>query len=83
MDVKNPNRIVREIGKYLSNDAIVTTDVGQNQVWIAQSMKFKSGQRAFFPEDMEQWGTHCQQQLAVLLLPEIRFIVSMEMADFK
>lgn len=48
MDVKNPNRIVREIGKYLSNDAIVTTDVGQNQVWIAQSMKFKSGQRAFF-----------------------------------
>lgn len=48
MDVKHPNRIARKIGKYISNDAIITTDVGQNQVWIAQSMKFKSGQRVFF-----------------------------------
>ena len=48
MDVRNPNRIVREISKYLSNDAVITTDVGQNQVWVAQSMEFKMEQRAFF-----------------------------------
>lgn len=48
IDVKNPNRIVHKIGKYLSNNAVVTTDVGQNQVWVAQSMEFKMEQRAFF-----------------------------------
>lgn len=48
IDKKTPNQIVYEISKYLPEDAVVTTDVGQNQVWIAQSMKIKTGQRVFF-----------------------------------
>lgn len=48
MDINSPNKVVSEIGKYIPSDVVVTTDVGQNQVWVAQSMKFKMGQRVFF-----------------------------------
>lgn len=40
------------MAKYLSivvdEDAVITTDVGQNQVWIAQSFQIKSGQQILF-----------------------------------
>lgn len=48
IDVKKPNQFVHEISKYFPENAIVTTDVGQNQVWVAQSMKIKAGQHIFF-----------------------------------
>lgn len=48
MDEKAPNRLVKNISSLISEDAIITTDVGQNQVWVAQSFGFKKGQRAFF-----------------------------------
>jgi acetolactate synthase-1/2/3 large subunit len=39
------NEIVRKISRLIPEGAIITTDVGQNQVWVAQSFEFKSGQK--------------------------------------
>lgn len=48
IDDKKPNKIVRELSKYIPEDVYITTDVGQNQVWAAQSFDFKKGQQMFF-----------------------------------
>lgn len=42
------NRIVESISGNLLSDSLITTDVGQNQVWIAQSLKLKCGQAVYF-----------------------------------
>lgn len=47
-DDRKPNILVNCISKYLHDDTIITTDVGQNQIWIAQSLKFKKNQTALF-----------------------------------
>lgn len=41
MDDMFPNLFAKKLGDILEKDAIITTDVGQNQVWIAQSLKVK------------------------------------------
>lgn len=40
--------LMNEIGRSLLDDTIITTDVGQNQVWVAQSLSLKNRQRVFF-----------------------------------
>lgn len=42
------NVMVNEISKYVPNGVTITTDVGQNQVWVAQSFALKDKQRIFF-----------------------------------
>ena len=41
----DPVRVVEEMLQLLSTDAILTNDVGQNQMWVAQAFKVKKGQR--------------------------------------
>ncbi|MBR1797859.1 MAG: thiamine pyrophosphate-binding protein [Clostridiales bacterium] len=48
IDDSLPNRLIKRISEIIPPDSVITTDVGQNQVWIAQSFKVKSGQRIFF-----------------------------------
>lgn len=48
LDDKYPNKLIKALSAYISEDAIITTDVGQNQVWVAQSLNVKSKQRVFF-----------------------------------
>ena len=48
IDDKLPNRLVKELGSLIPENAVITTDVGQNQVWVAQSLKLKNGQRILF-----------------------------------
>ena len=43
-----PNELVREISKYIPNNAIITTDVGQNQVWVAQDFIIQKDQTVLF-----------------------------------
>lgn len=43
-----PGALLREISRKIENNTIITTDVGQNQVWIAQSFEVKKGQRVLF-----------------------------------
>lgn len=47
-DDRKPNDLIREISHEIPNDVVITTDVGQNQVWVAQSFDVKEGQRVLF-----------------------------------
>lgn len=42
------NILVKQIGATLPDDITITTDVGQNQVWVAQSLTVKDNQRVLF-----------------------------------
>lgn len=55
-DDRLPNRYVAELSKLIPERAIVTTDVGQNQVWVAQSFCVKEGQRFMFSGGMGAMG---------------------------
>lgn len=48
IDNEPTNAMVRKVSAYIPNDAIITTDVGQNQVWVAQSFQVKPGQKVLF-----------------------------------
>lgn len=48
MDQQLPNRLMAKLSECIPEDAVITTDVGQNQVWVAQSFHTKPGQRIFF-----------------------------------
>lgn len=41
----DPVRVVDELLPFLSSDAILTNDVGQNQMWVSQAFRVKTGQR--------------------------------------
>lgn len=47
-DDKKYNDFVRKISGLIGNNSVITTDVGQNQVWVAQSFDVKAGQRILF-----------------------------------
>jgi acetolactate synthase-1/2/3 large subunit len=46
-DDREPNKIIKKLSESVSADSVVTTDVGQNQVWVAQSF-IPKGQRILF-----------------------------------
>ena len=48
IDDQLPNQIVQQLSKELPEDLIITTDVGQNQVWISQSFYVKENQRILY-----------------------------------
>lgn len=56
IDDKIPNVIIKKIGRMIPADYSITTDVGQNQVWIAQSFENKSGQNMFFSGGLGSMG---------------------------
>lgn len=37
----NPNLMIKEIGKLIPDNSVITCDVGQNQIWMAQSLRVK------------------------------------------
>jgi len=42
------NALIKQVSSYIPKNAVITTDVGQNQVWVAQSFQVKSGQKVLF-----------------------------------
>lgn len=48
IDDAEPNEFTRNIGEHIPCNAVITTDVGQNQVWVAQSFPIKDGQKIIF-----------------------------------
>ena len=48
MDDRLPNKLVSAISEYIPANCVITTDVGQNQVWVAQSFRQKHNQRIYF-----------------------------------
>ena len=55
-DDRLPNEIIRRISSMTPENTIITTDVGQNQVWVAQSFDVKNGQEVFFSGGMGAMG---------------------------
>ncbi|EEG73565.1 thiamine pyrophosphate-binding protein [[Clostridium] hylemonae] len=47
-DDREPNRWIQEISRCIPRDCIITTDVGQNQIWVAQSFVVKEKQKVLF-----------------------------------
>lgn len=47
-DERRPNRLVRLLSGRLPAGIGIVADVGQNQVWVAQSFRTKAGQKALF-----------------------------------
>ncbi len=48
MDESEPNRYIRKLSRYIPDNSIITTDVGQNQVWISQSFEMKKNQKFLY-----------------------------------
>lgn len=48
IDTNAAEGFFEKIGKFISDDCIITTDVGQNQVWTAQFLKVKGTQKLLF-----------------------------------
>lgn len=55
-DMYMPNILMRDISKLVQGNTIVTTDVGQNQVWTAQWFEIKNDQRVLFSGGMGSMG---------------------------
>lgn len=43
-----PNKLMRKLSMIIPDNSIITTDVGQNQVWVSQSFTVKNNQRILF-----------------------------------
>lgn len=56
LDNRVPNEYVEKISELVPEGSVITTDVGQNQVWVAQSFKLKSGQQFMFSGGMGAMG---------------------------
>jgi len=54
-NIKIPNLIISKISEYLT-DEIVTVDVGQHQMWVAQSLNTKEKQQVLFSGGMGAMG---------------------------
>lgn len=50
------NKIIEDISKFVPENSIITTDVGQNQVWVAQSFKNKANQKVLFSGGLGSMG---------------------------
>ncbi len=48
IDNEEGNRIIDKLSDIINKNLVITTDVGQNQVWISQSFKVKDNQRILF-----------------------------------
>lgn len=48
MDEQYETSIIKAFSKITPEDAIITTDVGQNQVWVAQGFDIRGNQRMLF-----------------------------------
>lgn len=48
IDDRNCNYFMKKVSSYVPSGVVITTDVGQNQVWAAQSFSIKEGQKMLF-----------------------------------
>lgn len=48
VDRQDETEMLRKLSVLIPKDAVITTDVGQNQVWVAQAFNIKEEQRVLF-----------------------------------
>lgn len=54
--IKEPNYFIEKLSEYSNEEDIISVDVGQHQMWVAQSFKLKQDQRVFFSGGMGSMG---------------------------
>jgi acetolactate synthase-1/2/3 large subunit len=54
--IKKTNLLISEIFKNLNSEDVICVDVGQHQMWVAQSGHIKEGQRVLFSGGMGSMG---------------------------
>ena len=52
----NPNYFIKCLSKKMPPDSIIATDIGQNQIWVAQSFQIKNNQRLLMSGGMGPMG---------------------------
>lgn len=57
-----PRNAILCLNRHLSANTPVATDVGQHQMWAAQSLNFKTAVGLFRAEDSELWDSGLEQQ---------------------
>lgn len=62
-DAIDPNYFMHKLSQFLPDDVIVCVDVGQNQMWSAQSLDIKSSQRFLTQGGMASMG--CALPMAI------------------
>ena len=56
LDDTLPTQFIRELSKYIPEKTIVTTDVGQNMIWVPQAFTVKKEQKFMFSGGMGAMG---------------------------
>lgn len=54
--IKKPNYFIEKLSEYSKKGDIISVDVGQHQMWVAQSFNLKQDQRVFFSGGMGSMG---------------------------
>ena len=72
---KIPNTVIDDISKYLASDEIIAIDVGQHQMWAAQSLITKNNQRVLFSGGMGAMGFALPAAIGASLALNKRIIV--------
>jgi acetolactate synthase-1/2/3 large subunit len=73
--VKIPNKVIDIISKYSSNNDIISVDVGQHQMWVAQSFNTRGNQRVLFSGGMGAMGFALPTAIGASLSIKQRVIV--------
>ncbi len=60
-DVIKPQFVVEKIYELTKGDAIIATEVGQNQMWAAQFYKYDKPATGSLPEGSVPWDTAFRQ----------------------
>jgi acetolactate synthase I/II/III large subunit len=72
-NVKVPNLIISKIANHLKNE-IVTVDVGQHQMWVAQSLSIKSNQQVLFSGGMGAMGFALPSAIGAVIASKKRVV---------
>lgn len=80
---KAPYQFFQIFNEVSENDAVITVDIGQNQMWTAQTVRLKKGQRFVTSGGLAPMGFSLPAAIRLRLPIRIKpFIVSMAMVDF-
>jgi len=71
-----PYELLKEVSKSLSDDAIICVDVGQNQMWAAQTLEIKKDQRFFTQGGMASIGSALPMAIGASFAKPDRMIIA-------
>lgn len=72
---KIENKIIAQMSKYLKSDDIICPDVGSHQMWVAQSLETKGGQRLLFNSGLGTMGCGLPMAIGAVIASGNRAVV--------